>query len=449
MKPLNFLTVSSVVRVANLAAAQNASSSLPINNFNSTFSITGSRNIRIDAGNYGPEVEEFHYYYEQWPIGLAVSKQGRTFACYTRGTYAYTLGEIVNKTAERAYPSQELNTPPGGLYTTTNGIQFGNNDSTHLISVQALFITIILLLLSLYFGSRRLLDCTYYDRVIPTITPDDTLWVLDTGRPSITESQSPTMPYAAPGGPKLISINLSNNSISRTYTLPPSVHYPDSYMNDLRFDMRPNVTESGGGIAYIVDSSNEGRTGFIMIDLATGESWRHLNQHPSTLRTYGDVPSYQGMPFYLREKGSSLGFQQEGLDGAELSLYGDVMYYSPLTSNYLYSVETKYLRTNPKNDTLAVKRAFDNVKNLGQRGGNANGLASDSLGNVYMLMPSSNAIYIYNETTLQTEPYIRDPRMIWPDSANVGFDGYIYFNINQLPYQPIGMMVLTEGSIPG
>jgi len=95
-------------------------------------------------------------------------------------------------------------------------------------------------------------------------------------------------------------------------------------MNDLRFDMRPNVTESGGGIAYIVDSSNEGWTGFIMIDLGTGESWRQLTQHPSTLRTYADVPSYNGMPFYLRQKGSPVGFQQEGLDGAELSLYGDV-----------------------------------------------------------------------------------------------------------------------------
>lgn len=28
------------------------------------------------------------------------------------------------------------------------------------------------------------------------------------------------------------------------------------------------------------------------------------------------------MPYYLRQKGSPLGFQQEGLDGAELSLYG-------------------------------------------------------------------------------------------------------------------------------
>jgi hypothetical protein len=95
-------------------------------------------------------------------------------------------------------------------------------------------------------------------------------------------------------------------------------------MNVLRFDMRANATTSGGGIAYIVDSSNEGRTGFIMIDLGTGESWRQLTQHPSTLRTYADVPSYHGLPFHLRQKGSPLNFQQEGLDGAELSLYGDV-----------------------------------------------------------------------------------------------------------------------------
>lgn len=357
------LSLLAFMGITSLTTAQGTNFNSTIN---STLGTAGPQNVRYDTGTYGPPVEEFHYYYDQWPIGLAVSKTGRVFTCYTRGTYAYTLGEVVNQTAERPYPSQELNTPPGGLYTTTNGIQFGSNTNSTFISVQALY-----------------------------ITPDDTLWVLDTGRPSINESQAPSMPYATPGGPKLIAINLSNDTILRTYTFPADVHYPDSYMNDLRFDMRPNTTASGGGIAYIVDSSNEGRTGFIMIDLMTGESWRHLSQHPSTLRTYADVPSYQGIPFYLRQKGSPLGFQQEGLDGAELSLYGDVLYYSPLTSNYLFSVETEYLRVNPTNDTLAQKRAFDNVKNLGQRGGNANGFASDSLGNVYMLMPEQNAIYIY------------------------------------------------------
>jgi hypothetical protein len=121
---------------------------------NSTFSTTGSRNIRYDTGTYGPSVEEFHYYYDQWSIGLAISQTGRVFTCYTRGSYAYTLGEVVNQTAERAYPSQALNTPPGGLYSTINGIQFGSNDPNTFISVKALY-----------------------------IAPDDTLWVLDTGHP--------------------------------------------------------------------------------------------------------------------------------------------------------------------------------------------------------------------------------------------------------------------------
>lgn len=300
-----------------------------------------------------------------------------------------------------------MNTPPAGLSTSINGIPFGSNSTDTFISVQALF-----------------------------VTPDDTLWVLDTGRPSTNETQTLTMPYASPGGPKLVAINLTNNSISRTYTFPSSVHFPDSYMNDLRFDMRANATASGKGIAYIVDSSNEGRTGFIMLDLGTGHSWRQLTQHPSTLRTFDDVPSYQGMPFYLRSRGSPLTNNQEGLDGIELSLYGDVMYYSPLTSDYLYSVETRYLRANPSDDVLSPQRASNNVMHLGQRGGNANGFSGDSNGAVYMLMPEQNAIYVYDSTTLRAEPYVRDRRIIWPDSANVGFDGYIYFNINQLPYQP-------------
>ena len=46
-----------------------------------------SVNVRRDSGLTGPPVEQVHYYYDQWPIGLAVSKQGRIFVCYTRGTY--------------------------------------------------------------------------------------------------------------------------------------------------------------------------------------------------------------------------------------------------------------------------------------------------------------------------------------------------------------------------
>ncbi|KAK7968637.1 hypothetical protein PG996_002937 [Apiospora saccharicola] len=411
MKAIHHL-LTPMMLLATDGLAQPPPPGFPVS-LNSTLSTTGGTyNVRIDMGTYGPPVEEYHYFYDQWPIGLAVSQKGRVFTCYTRGDYAYTLGEVVNLTAEAAYPDLELNTPPGGLVIEGEGVAgvpFGSADATHFISVQALY-----------------------------VTPDDTLWVLDTGRPTVNASSSPSMPYAAPGGPKLVAINLTTNAITKTYTFPVDVHYPDSYMNDLRFDLRPNATESGnGGIAYIVDSSDEGRNGFIVLDLGTGESWRQLDQHPSTLRVAEAVPAYQGLPFYLRRKGKGVNFQQEGLDGAELSLYGDVSHVLlPLTSDHLYSIKTKYLRANPNKDPQALKPAFDHVRDLGQRGGNANGFAGDSLGNVYMLMPEHNAVFIYNSTLGQTLPFVRDPRILWPDSANAGWDGYLYLTINQLPYQP-------------
>lgn len=43
--------------------------------------------------------------YGQWPIGIAVASDGRIFASYTRGSDEFTVGIIVNKTAEAPYPS--------------------------------------------------------------------------------------------------------------------------------------------------------------------------------------------------------------------------------------------------------------------------------------------------------------------------------------------------------
>jgi len=107
-----------------------------------TYQNSSSTILRTDNGTYGPAIEEVHYYYDQWPIGLAVASDGRIFTCYTRGTYDYTLGIVINKTAEAAFPSSGpiRNLGPTELNQTISGIQFGVN-STNLISVQALYIT--------------------------------------------------------------------------------------------------------------------------------------------------------------------------------------------------------------------------------------------------------------------------------------------------------------------
>ena len=137
-------------------------------------------------------------YYNQWPIGLSVSSTGRIFVDYTRGSYSYTLGEVLNKTAEVPYPSLALQVPPSALSNSSSGINFATNNSTAFISVQALIITAAT-------GNRS-----------------ETLWVLDTGRPTLPDG---TMPYANPGGPKLVAINLTTDEIYATYTFPEKVHF--------------------------------------------------------------------------------------------------------------------------------------------------------------------------------------------------------------------------------
>ena len=289
---------------------------------------------------------------------------------------------MVNITAETPYPDASTNLPPDQLNTTFKTIPFGSANSSGLISVQALYIT------------------------PNTSTRPETLWLVDTGRPTINTlnpsgRMTQIMPYAQPGGPKIIGLSLDNNIIYQTFTLPPSVHYLDSYMNDIRFNLRP-----GHEAAYIVDSSNEGRIGFIMLNLTTGTSWRRLTQHPSTLRVYIDVPFYQGHPFYYRIPGMPLSHQQEGLDGIQISPDGQYIYYSPINSRYLYRVPTSSLLVTDDDTPLAEQQASNNLTNLGQRGAEADGFEGDNNRLIYMCMPGNSAVYYYDPNDLKVHGFV-------------------------------------------
>ena len=94
--------------------------------------------------------------------------------------------------------------------------------------------------------------------------------------------QNGTNVPASLGGPKLIGVNLRN--VSKKFTpivSPPNVVYPDSVSNrstplssnrsfvfsastTSAFIFAQSVTSSGPGVAYITDSSMEGRNGLII-----------------------------------------------------------------------------------------------------------------------------------------------------------------------------------------
>lgn len=172
-----------------------------------------------------------------------------------------------------------------------------------------------------------------------------------------------------------------------------------------------------------------------MLDLGTGESWRRLSEDPSVLRVNQNVPSYVRRPFYFDQLGMPVGYQQEGLDGIQITPDGRRIYYSPLSSTYLYSIPTVNLRARDS-DPLAELAAHSNISHHGQRGADANGFEGDNQGRIYQLMPTENGVYYYDPRDLQTHGLFSDPRVLWPDSASIGFDGYLYVNINQLFFQP-------------
>lgn len=59
---------------------------------------------------------------------------------YARGSdYAFTVGLIENTTYEDAYPSADINMPAGGLYEYIDGVAYGSNDTSALISVSSLY----------------------------------------------------------------------------------------------------------------------------------------------------------------------------------------------------------------------------------------------------------------------------------------------------------------------
>lgn len=252
---------------------------------------------------------------------------------------------------------------------------------------------------------------------VQTVVVDekDTLWILDTGRVLDLLDATHPMLYSSPGGPKLISIDLNTDRVTRTITFPSDVVYPESYINDVRLDRSPSLSgiEGNQGVAYITDSSLEGRNGLVIVDIGTGKSWRHLDTSSSVHSVKGTVPFVNGQPMYQIAglmAPSTLSF---GVDGIALSPDGSELYFSAVAGRFLYSVPTALLRQNGGGSDAAVMAG---VQNLNEKG-ISDGLETDSNGIVYAGNVEQNAISMYNPVTTFATVFVRDARINWVDTS--------------------------------
>lgn len=316
---------------------------------------------------------------------------------YTGRGNKYTIAELFPDNTERAYPSAEINHPPGGAINYTTYPPTGANYQNYLIGCQS-----------------------------AVIDPKDRLWLLDTGR-ALTPNG--TLVNAVYGGPKLVGVDLSNDQVFQTIVFPPTVAYGDSYLNDVRFDLRPELTSSGQGVAYITDSSTEGRNGIVIVDLGTGQSWRHLDGLSVTHKGDQFVAYVWGVPLYTANQyGNEIGYVAFGADGIALSADGSTLYWKAVSKRYLYSIPTSYLLAHDQHSEILAQGAVNQHSQTGV----TDGMETDTNGFIYHGYMEQEGISFFNPANGSDTLFVRDPRINWVDTMSVSFDGYLYFTSNQL-----------------
>ena len=311
------------------------------------------------------------------PTGVTVANDGRIFVNFPRWGDAveYTVAEVINgKTVP--YPNAEINS-----YAESDG------QADKLVSVQSVVVD----------------------------PSGERLWILDTGSLAFGPVKF--------GGPKLLGVDLKTNRMFKKIIFPSDVALTTTYLNDIRFDL----SRGAEGMAFITDSSTGGANGIIVVDLASGKSWRRLHDHPSTKPDPGFVPVVEGEILMMRLPNQPPSRFAVGSDGIAISPDGKTLYYCPLTSRHLYSVSVDALADRSKSDADVAAT----VKDLGEKGGASDGLESDKQGRVYLSDYEHNAIRRRNAAG-EIETLVHDPRALWPDTLSLAADGYLYFTANQV-----------------
>jgi sugar lactone lactonase YvrE len=218
---------------------------------------------------------------------------------------------------------------------------------------------------------------------------------------------------ASYGGTKLVCVSLSNNTVIRTIVFPSTVALPESYFNDVRFDLRPSLTKSGGGVAYITDSSAEGKNALVVVDLGTGESWRKLEGIKAVRAAPGFVPYVWGMPLYFMTGPNSTTTIPLGADGIALSADGKDVYLGAVGARNLYSIPASRLLDNGPESEMLAEAA---IQNHGERG-LSDRFETDTNGFIYAGNTEQNGILFYNPRNSSTTTFVQDPRIIWVDTS--------------------------------
>ena len=318
-------------------------------------------------------------FYGPMPTGVTVSHEGRIFVNFPHwgDPVPFTVAEIVNGKAV-AYPNAEINK----------------------------------------INKAHPADCIYSVQSV-VVDPDNRLWALDTGSLKLGPN--------VPGGPKLICMDLKTNTITRKIFFPRSVVTAGTYLNDVRFDLK----RGKAGTAFITDSGAKSPDGIIIVDLASGKSFRRLGNDPTVKPDVHVVGIVDGFPLLTRKHGLSPQVPKFASDGIAISRDGKTLYYCPISSRHLYGVSIDAMMDQSRSESDVA----NTIKDYGIKG-MSDGLESDSSGGIYAGDEEKNQVK-YGKPGGPYKVIAQVAPRFWIDTMSVATNGYLYFTANELALLPM------------
>ncbi|MDG3086544.1 L-dopachrome tautomerase-related protein [Vibrio hannami] len=251
------------------------------------------------------------------------------------------------------------------------------------------------------------------------IDRNNVMWILDQGH----VAGQPTKP----GDEKLVLWDINKNKeIQRYEFTDKDSSRTCSFLNDVAVD---NDT----GFAYITDSGIFCQPldgGLIVYDSNTNSARRVLSGTKFTNNEKNFFFNINGKPVLSQNA------MLTGADGIALSGDKNTLYWTNLTGNTLYSIETAILRDFSRSEA-EIQASVKEVTTLPS---NTDGMTADRDNNLYMTGLTINGIMKRDAKTGDVTRLVYDDTMVWPDTLAWGPDNNIYISSNNLHTHVDGKM---------
>lgn len=251
------------------------------------------------------------------------------------------------------------------------------------------------------------------------IDRNNVMWILDQGH----VAGQPTKP----GDEKLVLWDIEKNEEIQRYEFTEAdSNRKCSFLNDVAVD-------NDSGFAYITDSGIFCQPldgGLIVYDSKTNTARRALS---------GTKFTNNEKNFFFNINGEPVLSQNPMLTGADgIALSGDkkTLYWTNLTGNTLYAIETTLLRdfTRSEDELQASVRVVTSLPS------NTDGMTADRDGNLYMTGLTINGLMFRDAETGDVSRLTYNKDMVWPDTLAWGPEGDLYIASNNLHTNVDGKM---------